>query len=278
MFPEITSADVAAFEQDGYVLKRGYFDAEEMKLAAATLAADATIAANVVAVSDSGGASTELALWNHPSDDIFGAIARSQRMAGGAQRLLGGEVYHYHSKLTMKRPRAGGAWDWHQDYGYWYNNGCLYPHMLSVGIAIDPATRTNGCLQVIKGSHHLGRIDHGRVGGQTGADRQRVEQVMNVLQREYVEMSPGDTLFFHCNTLHCSDRNESDGPRTLLLCAYNRASNNPVVAHHHPQYTPLRIEPDEQVRVIGARPVASAREFLDPLKDNTAQLRRRSVD
>src|SRR5688572_5928381 len=45
----------------------------------------------------------------------------------------------------------GGAWEWHQDYGYWYGNGCLWPNMLSVIIAIDPNTRENGCFQLLKG-------------------------------------------------------------------------------------------------------------------------------
>ena len=35
-------------------------------------------------------------------------------------------------------------------------------------------------LQVLKGSHKLGRIEHKRVGDQVGADTERVEQVMKV--------------------------------------------------------------------------------------------------
>src|SRR6185503_5764484 len=63
------------------------------------------------------------------------------------EEMLGGEVYHYHSKLTAKEPREGGAWEWHQDYGYWYHNGCVFPYMGSVMVALDRATRENGCLQ-----------------------------------------------------------------------------------------------------------------------------------
>ena len=68
-----------------------------------------------------------------------------------SSHVLGGEVYHYHSKLMLKEPFVGGAWEWHQDYGYWYQNGCLFPWMASCLIALDPATRANGCLQVLKG-------------------------------------------------------------------------------------------------------------------------------
>ena len=269
MFDTITAADAAGFAADGFVVKRGYLRADEMALIHRALREDASLLANVVAVADSGGASTELALWNHPSDDIFGAVARSRRVAGGAERLLGGEVYHYHTKLTMKRPRAGGAWDWHQDYGYWYNNGCLFPDMLSVGIAVDRATPANGCLQLLRGSHQMGRIDHGRVGGQTGADPERVAAAMTVCERVVVEMEPGDALFFHSNVLHSSDRNRSDQPRTLMLCAYNRASNNPVIVHHHPQYTPLQILPDAEVATAA---LSGTRHYFDPHADRTADL------
>lgn len=270
MFGSIDADDCAAFARDGFVFKRGFVQAHEMAIVDDTLAGDPAIRANVLSVADSSGASTELALWNHPADDIFGAIARSRRIAGGAARLLGGEVYHYHTKLTMKRPRLGGAWDWHQDYGYWYGNGCLFPDMLSVAVAVDPATRENGCLQLLRGSHRLGRVDHGRIGGQTGADPDRVEAVMRVCPLEHAEMAPGDALFFHCNVLHSSAQNRSDKPRTLMLSAFNRASNDPVREHHHPRYTPLDILDDAAVATFRG---AGARDYLAAADDATAELR-----
>ncbi|CAH1802509.1 unnamed protein product, partial [Owenia fusiformis] len=101
--------------------------------------------------------------------------------------LLGGEVYHYHTKLMMKEPHTGGKWNWHQDYGYWYQNGCLFPDMATVFIAIDPSTKSNGCLNVIKGSHKCGRVEHKKVAGQTGADVERVNQIMKFPGMELTE-------------------------------------------------------------------------------------------
>jgi ectoine hydroxylase-related dioxygenase (phytanoyl-CoA dioxygenase family) len=252
------------------MLKPGAFDGEEMALLQRAIALDDSIRAHAVQIGDSAGGATELALWNHPGDDLFGAFARCERIAGGAERLLGGEVYHYHSKLTMKRRRAGGQWDWRQDYGYWYNNGCLYPDLLSVAIAVDRATRENGCLQVIRGSHRLGRLEHGRVGGQTGADMERVDQVLKSHERVYVEMAPGDALFFHCNTLHASAANLSDRPRNILLCCYNKATNDPYKEHHHPRYTPLAKLPDGAIKEIGLALAGEARAFFDPEQDKTS--------
>ena len=265
----IGEADRLAFDRDGYVMKQGFFDAEEVSLLQRAIAADPAIARNVTRLADSTGASTELALWNHPGDDLFGMVARSARVVDGMERLLGGEVYHYHSKLTMKRPRVGGAWDWHQDYGYWYNNGCLFPDMASVFIAIDPSRRENGCLQVLRGSHRMGRLDHDRVGGQTGADVERVEQAMRVLDHVYSEMDPGDALFFHCNTLHASSQNLSERSRNVLLCCYNRTSNDPYKEHHHPRATALHKVDDGAIKRVGLTLAGDRREFYQAAADRT---------
>jgi ectoine hydroxylase-related dioxygenase (phytanoyl-CoA dioxygenase family) len=268
-YPALTPEDERDFHRDGYVMKRAFYDAEEVALLQRAIAADEGIRANVLRIADSQGGATQLALWNHPGDDLFGAVARGERLVGGAERLLGGEVYHYHSKLTMKRPQGGGAWDWHQDYGYWYSNGCLFPDLLSVAIAIDGATRENGCLEVLRGSHHLGRLDHGRVGGQTGADPERVAEAMKVLEHVHCEMAPGDALFFHCNLLHGSAQNRSPRPRNLLLCCYNKATNDPYKPHHHPGYTKLARLPDARLKELGLALAGHARDFMRPEEDKT---------
>ena len=50
----------------------------------------------------------------------------------------------------MKEALTGGSFVWHQDYGYWYQNGCLFPDMGTAFIAIDRCDEDNGCLQVGK--------------------------------------------------------------------------------------------------------------------------------
>ena len=43
-----------------------------------------------------------MAVWNHPGDSVYGLAARSRRVVDTMEDLLGGEVYHYHSKLTPR--------------------------------------------------------------------------------------------------------------------------------------------------------------------------------
>ncbi|CAL4248875.1 unnamed protein product, partial [Meganyctiphanes norvegica] len=128
----------------------------------------------------------------------------------------GDEVYHFSTKLMMKDAKTGGGWCWHQDYGYYYFNGNLFPEMATVFIAIDQSNKENGCLKIIKGSHKIGRIDHFPEGDQMMADNKRVKQALTVLDLEHMEMSPGDALFFDCNVLHTSDKNTSNNRRWCL--------------------------------------------------------------
>ena len=234
-----SSADLAAYERDGFVLVRSLFNREEIGRLAEYARQDSGLSSAAYGRKDATGMPVRLALWNTPGDDLYGMFSRSRRIVDRVEQLLGGEAYHWHAKMILKEPRVGGAWEWHQDYGYWYHNGCLAPELVSCWIAIDPSTRENGCLQVLRGSHQLGRIDHGKTGDQTGADLERVEQALKRFELVYIEAQPGDALFFHCNLLHRSDQNRSENPRWSLICCYNAARNSPYKESRHPAYTPL---------------------------------------
>jgi len=171
----------------------------------------------------------------------------------------------------MKEAKTGGAFVWHQDYGYWYQNGCLYPEMATAFIPVDRCTRDNGCLQVLSGSHKMGRIDHRLTGDQAGADLQRLEDVKQVCPLVFVELEPGDALFFHCNLLHSSTRNDSDERRWAFLVAYNKRMNSPLREHHHPLYHPLRIIQNSAILQCNLVDSTEEKWFANPDKDNSAQ-------
>ena len=251
--PALNSEQLAAFERDGYYIARQFLNREETELLRRTAREDHQIDQRAFDREDGEGGSVRLTVWNQPGDSLYGMIARSECVVDSMEDLLGGEVYHYHSKMILKEPEVGGAWAWHQDYGYWYHNGCLYPLMASVSIAVDPATRENGCMQILKSSHHMGRVDHQLVGGQTGADLEVVNAACERLELVYCELEPGDALFFHCNVLHRSDQNRSADPRWSLICCYNAARNDPFKDSHHPRYSPLAKVADSAIVETGAR-------------------------
>ncbi len=265
----LSDSQLAAFQKDGYLIIHGLFDAEEADILREAAKTESAFEEKAYDLDDGEGGQQRLVLWNSTGEDLWGAIARSSRIVNTMEQLFDDEVYHYHSKMSIKQPRTGGAWSWHQDYGYWYQNGCLYPDMGSAFIAVDPNTKENGCLQVLKGSHKLGRVEHGRFGDQTGADPERVEEAAKVMELVYVELDPGDTLFFHSNLLHRSDQNTSEHPRWSLICCYNTRHNNPFKESHHPFYEPLEKLPDGAIKEMGKKLFSNGTDFWDPNRDAT---------
>jgi ectoine hydroxylase len=249
----LNDAAVQEYHERGFFVARALFDADEMALLRRAAKEDRELDRRSYGRADGEGGTVRLSLWNHPGDGVYGMFARCERIVRSAEKILGGEVYHYHSKMIMKDARVGGAWTWHQDYGYFYDYGCLRPLLTSVSIAVDAATRENGCLQVIEGSHHCGRVDHALTGDQSGADRERVDELLKRMPLVHVTLDPGDAIFFHCNLLHRSDQNHSDEPRWSMICVYNAARNDPYKEGRHPRYTPLEAVPDSAIREVGVK-------------------------
>jgi ectoine hydroxylase-related dioxygenase (phytanoyl-CoA dioxygenase family) len=235
----LTDKQLKAYRQDGYLLLKQLFDKEEISMLKEAAVADRELDKRSYGRADGDGGTVRLTIWNHPGNNIYGMFSRSERLVDVAEDLLEGEVYHYHSKMILKDARVGGAWTWHQDYGYWYNFGLLQPLLTSVTIAVDKATKENGCLQVLQGSHLMGRVDHSLRGDQAGADMERVNAAKDKFPLVYCEMEPGDAMFFDCNILHRSDQNRSEHPRWSLICCYNAARNSPYKEVQHASYTPL---------------------------------------
>src|SRR5262245_60691206 len=104
----LSQQQLKLFERDGFLLIEDFLDAEEVARLMSAAREDASLAENAYGVADASGRQTRLASWNHPSDDVFGALCRSRRVVDSMEQLLGGEVYHYHSKLMLKEPRVGG--------------------------------------------------------------------------------------------------------------------------------------------------------------------------
>jgi ectoine hydroxylase len=253
MMSKLTEQEIDRFNRDGYLMRPALFDAEEMDLLITIAKNDQRLERETLERRDAHAGTSKLWLTDVLEDDIYSAFVRCLRIVEPLEQILGGEVYHYHHKMMLKEPFVGGSWEWHQDYGYWYSNNCLFPYMASCLIAVDRAGKENGCLQVIRGSHLMGRIDHNKTGDQTGADMDRVNEALKHLELVYCEMEPGSALFFHSNLLHRSDANRSPNPRWSLICCYNAARNPCKGRPNHPEYSYLEKWPDERIKEIGRR-------------------------
>src|SRR3954463_318038 len=263
---KLTAKQVAAYNADGYVIVRDFLSPQETKKLYSIAVEDDTMQKHSFDLNDQSGKKTKLALWYTPGNDAYGLLTKSERMVNAVNILMKGDsaVCHFHSKLMQKEPKVGGAWEWHQDYGYWYKNEFLLPaQMMSVMIAITAANKENGCLQVIKGSHKMGRIEHGFAGEQVGASQHYVDLALKTMELIYVELMPGDALFFHSNLLHRSAANLSDNSRWSLISVYNRQSNVPYNEPSASSTVPLVTVPDEALLEWETKGLGDAANFLE---------------
>ncbi|MDO6437407.1 phytanoyl-CoA dioxygenase family protein [Cyclobacterium sp. 1_MG-2023] len=225
---KLTEEQITQYHKDGYLLVKNFCSIEETSKLYKVAIEDEAMGKNAMDLNDQSGKKTRLSLWFKPGNDVFGYLTRSKKMVNSVQQLLDGDapVCHFHSKLMQKEPKVGGAWEWHQDFGYWYKNQFMFPdQLMSVMVALTEANKQNGCLQVIKGSHKLGRVNHGFAGEQVGADMVMVENALKTMELVYCEIDPGDALFFHSNLIHRSAANLSDKPRWSIISCFNSQSN-----------------------------------------------------
>jgi ectoine hydroxylase-related dioxygenase (phytanoyl-CoA dioxygenase family) len=267
---QLTVDQIQSYHKDGYLIVKNFLSKEEVNKLYGIATGDDTLQKHAFDLNDQSGKKTKLTLWYTPGNDAYGLLTKSKRMVDNANLLLDGTapVCHFHSKLMQKEPRVGGAWEWHQDYGYWYKNEFLLPdQMISVMVAITDANKQNGCLQVIGGSHKMGRIEHGFTGEQVGASQHYVDLALKTMPLIYVEINAGDALFFHSNLLHGSEANLSDKPRWSLISVYNRSSNVPYNEPSQSSIVPLQTVPDEALLEWETEGIGEGANFLEKEKD-----------
>jgi hypothetical protein len=244
----LTNKQIIDYHRDGFLVVKDFFSSAEIDLLYQT-ATDESVVDHAFDLNDQEGKKTKLTLWFTAGDDPFGLMSRCKRMIDSVQSLLGeGEVCHFHSKVMQKEPRVGGAWEWHQDYGYWYKNGFLFPEaMISVMVALTDANKANGCLQVLRGTHKMQRFEHHFAGEQQGADETFVTEAAKISELIYCELTAGDVLFFHPNVLHRSEANLSAYARWSVISAYNLSYNKPFREKNLSCITPVSVVPDESL-------------------------------
>ena len=217
-------ADAAfRYHRDGYLLVEDLFSPAEVEVMLKELSGGR--AAETWDAADAEGKSSRMSLWNEIEDDAWGAASTNPRIVNAIRALQGEDIAFFHGKIIYKSAGTPGVVEWHQDYGYWYDQGFVFPRMMSAWVALDPATRENGCLEVLRGSHRLGRLQHTVFGAQTGADPKRLAQVRGNFEHVHCEMRPGSVLFFDCNLLHGSGANLSARDRRSFIMCYNALAN-----------------------------------------------------
>ena len=140
------------------------------------------------------------------------------RFLVAASQLLGNEsVRFWHDQIFWKPSKQGGVVAWHQDYSYWTRTKPI-AH-LTCWCGLDEATKENGCLQYIPGSHRWGLLPKPVIAGEL----QGINVFLTEEQQEqfahptFAPVKAGEAIFHHSLTLHGSGANTSSKPRRAFV-------------------------------------------------------------
>eukprot|EP00468_Gymnochlora_sp_CCMP2014_P003933 CAMPEP_0167761546 /NCGR_PEP_ID=MMETSP0110_2-20121227/12236_1 /TAXON_ID=629695 /ORGANISM="Gymnochlora sp., Strain CCMP2014" /LENGTH=485 /DNA_ID=CAMNT_0007648249 /DNA_START=73 /DNA_END=1530 /DNA_ORIENTATION=- len=138
----------------------------------------------------------------------FGLVQDTVSQVEGEQAVL------FKDKLNYKGP-GGGGFLIHQDATAYATEDLASRHV-SVMVAIDAATKENGCLEVAAGRHKEGIFDH-----EKGVMTSQIEDSMKFTD---ILVEPGDVVLFDSYLPHRSQGNKTDGWRRLAYLTYNKLS------------------------------------------------------
>lgn len=203
----------ASFDEDGYVVIRGFLNAEEVAEIHAQI--DRYIREVVPGLKP-----TEVFYEDkeHPEtlkqlprmngqDDYFDQEVAKGKFKQLAEQLLGEGAHESAVQYFNKPPWMGKATPPHQDGYYWKIEPC---NGLTMWLALDKVDEENGCLHYSRGSHKLGLRDHhlsGVLGFSQGiADFPNEDDCSGDVS---VFAEAGDLLVHHAKTVHWASGNDS---------------------------------------------------------------------
>ena len=157
--------------------------------------------------------------------------------------------------MVMNKPAGQGTiLPWHQDGG---NVWALdRDPLVTIWVALDPATRANGCMEVVPGTHRLGLLS---LYGST-VEEEHVRLHCPAERVQPLEVEPGHAVLLHNWLIHRSGVNPSPTPRRALTVCYMDGRTRSILTGNH---FPL---------VAGSLP-AEPYPFVDQLRQENAVLR-----
>ena len=191
----------------------------------------------------------------------FAKLARHPRMIQPVEDLLQEKLYMHQFKINGKMAFEGDIWQWHQDYGTWFNDDLMpSARAMNVAIFLDEVTEFNGPLLFIPGSHKKGVI---KANHDLTTTSYPLWTIDNNLIKQLVDragghdggiVSPkgpaGSMIVFHSCLVHASSNNLSPFNRIsvyLSLCAVSnhirRFKRKEYIAHR--DFTPIECLPDD---------------------------------
>lgn len=155
-------------------------------------------------------------IQNLEHDDLFDAYLSRPVFQDICTRTYGEDVpvACFRAMFMNKPSHQGTKLPWHQDA---WTDLDRQP-LITLWTALDPATKANGCVEAIPGSHKNGLINPSHGSGfltdEQVAEHCKPEKVV------YLELEPGAVVLLHNWLLHSSDVNRTEVSRRGFSVCY----------------------------------------------------------
>ena len=238
--PKYSDAEHAQFEKDGYVRLGRLLSVDQLS-ALCTRIDDLMLGNRVIdgiifqLDGDSGcyeklsrrtvGASRPTLAYRRVDelhlDPLFLGYMRHPLFRNITRRYIGETVSVFRSMFMNKPAHGGTELPWHQDVGAGW--GIDSNPTTSVWTALDDATVSTGCMQIVPGSHRLGILNEGHY-------TSKEDQVAYCSPDRIIdlEVAAGEAVLIHNWVLHRSGVNKTGNPRRAFSIAYMDATTRNV--------------------------------------------------
>jgi non-heme Fe2+,alpha-ketoglutarate-dependent halogenase len=166
--------------------------------------------------------------WTYGKTEIVlrwvAELAAEETLLNVVEDLIGPNIFLWNAFLPVKPPHSAANFGWHQDATYWPVEPT--DQLVSAWIALSPANRSNGGMQMVQGSHSNGPVAHEATYDKSSMLRrgQKVSIPIDDATVVNIDLVPGQASIHHTLMLHRSGSNESDLWR--LGVGINYASSN----------------------------------------------------
>lgn len=146
-------------------------------------------------------------------------LIRDPRILDMVEDVIGPDILCWNTNWFIKEPRTPSFVSWHQDNNYW---GLDTRKLVSVWVALSPATVESGCMRMVPGSHHWPTLPHVDTFHEHNLLTRGQEIAVDVdeAQAVNVTLATGEAALFAYGIAHSSPANRSEDRRIAIVLRY----------------------------------------------------------
>jgi ectoine hydroxylase-related dioxygenase (phytanoyl-CoA dioxygenase family) len=144
---------------------------------------------------------------------------RTPRILDAVEDLIGSDLLCWNTLFWVKEAGSESFVSWHQDYNYW---GLDSRDLVTVWLALSPASVESGCMKVMPGSHKKGSMPHAdKYNDDNMLTRgQEISKGVDEDKAVFMPLEPGQASFHNVQTAHASGANNTSERRIGLSLHY----------------------------------------------------------